>query len=177
MPGLDVDLDLGPIEIMAGVRAELSRLNQHNEAMAAHRAQETKRARVPIPIRHFNSTVIPAGGGRTGFGFPGPRSGFYYIVRRLLIGGQTWITAAAGTAEVYVTGIPSGAINALQLGDMVDQSSFLPNKAYYSNEQVIIQAGEHMEIVIDSGTAGQTYVAAVQMQVFRTIAAGESFET
>ena len=60
---------------------------------------------------------------------------------------------------------------------MVDQASSLPNKAYYSDQQVMIQEQENLVVVIDTGTAGQQYVATCQVQVFRTIAAGVEFTT
>ncbi len=179
MPEAEVDVQLGPI--MAGVRAELSILNAHNAARQSERDREAARAKVPATVRQFASVVIPTPTARVGFGFPGPRAGFYWMVRRLVIGGVTWKTSAAGTAEVYVTGLPSGAIAGLQLGDLVDEASAstpaLPSVAFYSDQQIVIQAGEHLEVVIDTGTAGQLYVASCQIQAFRTIAAEIEFST
>jgi hypothetical protein len=173
VPGIEADLDLGPIEVMAKLGVELGKLNRHNEEFYRH--QEWQRSRVPSYVPQFTNTTINASGARQGFGFTGPRAGYYMILRRLIIGGLTWKTAAAGTSEVYVTGLPSGAIAGLSLADMVDQSPFLPNKAYYSNQQVYVNAGQHVEMVIDSGTPGQQYVAGALFEVWRMLSGENVF--
>ena len=178
MPGVELDLDVGPLEIMAGIRTELTKLNRHNEAW--HR-REIARSRVPIIVRQFTSATIPTPTARTGISFGGPDPGFYWLLRRLIIGGVTWKTTAAGTAEIYVTALGAGQgqaatgpiVNGLALNDMVDQAPALPAKAFYSNEQVPIQEQENLVVVIDSGTAGQVYSVTGQFQVFRTVAGGD----
>jgi hypothetical protein len=175
--GLEVDLDLGPLEIMAGVKAELSELNKHNAATAAWRKREWERSRVPSYVNQRQSVVIPAGGARTGMGFTGPRAGYFMLLRRLIIGGLTWKTTAAGTAEVYVTALPSGAIASMGLSDMVDQAVSLPNKAYYSNQQVRVNPGEHVEMIIDTGTAAQQYVATGFFEIWRDLSGETVFES
>lgn len=185
MPGIEADLDLGPIEIMAGVRAELSTLNRHNAAEAEYRRREAQRARTPFMVRQFASAVIPTPTVRTGISFGGPDPGYYWMLRRLLVGGVTWKTTAAGTAEIYVTALSAGQgqaavgpiIAGLALSDMVDQAASLPNKAFYSDQQVMVQEQENLVVVLDTATAGQLYVATCQVQVFRTIAGGVEFTT
>jgi hypothetical protein len=161
---------------MAEVGVELRKTRDQN-AKLWHAQREWERSRVPSYVRQFNSVVIPAGGARTGFGFPGPRAGFYMLLRRLIVGGTTWKTTAAGTAEIYVTGLPSGAIGGLALSDMVDQAPSLPNKAYYSNQQIVVNNGEHVEVVIDTGTAAQTYVGTALFEVWRTLSGETVFES
>lgn len=175
MPGPEAELNVGGIDVMASVGVELKKLNEHNAAMAQWRKQEWERSRVPSYVAQFASVVIPTSGARTGFGFNGPRAGFYMILRRLIVGGATWKTTAAGTSEVYVTGLPSGAIGGLSLADMVDQSAFMPNKAYYSNIQVVVQAGQHVEVVIDSGTGSQQYQAGALFEVWRQLSGENVF--
>lgn len=180
MPGLDVDLDLGPIEIMAGVRAELATLNKHNAAQAEHRRRETQRARMPSDVRMISSAAIPTPTQRTGINLGGPDPGFYWLLRRLIIGGTAWKTVAAGTGEVYVTAlggqqgsaIVGPMIAGLALSDIVDQASALPFKNFYSNKQVIVQEQENLLVVIDTGTAAQQYVVTAQFEVWRTISTG-----
>lgn len=183
MPGVDVDLDLGPIEIMAGVRAELSTLNRHHEAQAEHKRREIARTKVPVDARIVTVGTCPAGGGRFVLSVGGPDPGYYWLLQRLVIGGLTFKTVAAGTLELYVTaltfapGAASGGygVSSLALSDLVDRAPSLPNIAFYSPHQLIVQAQENLAAVIDSGTAAQQYVMAAQFQVFRTIAAGEEF--
>jgi hypothetical protein len=174
MPGLEADLDLGPIEIMAGVRAELSTLNRNNEEW---RRREFLRARVPSFVRQVQNVTIPAGGPRVGMGLTGPRPGYYMKLRRLIIGGLTWKTTAAGTAECYITPLSSGSIGALGLSEMFDQAPTLPDKAYYSDDQVWVHPGEHIQIVIDSGTAAQQYVASGLFEVWRSLSGPNEFES
>ncbi len=183
MPGLEVDLDLGPVEIMAGVRAELSAMNRHLEAEAEHRRRETARARVPADVRLFAGATIPEQTVRTGINLGGPEAGFWWLLRRLVIGGLTWKTTAAGTAEVYVTGLGGNAggavtgpiIAALGTNDIVDVAATLPNKAFYTSHQVIVQEGENLMVVIDGGTGLQYYAAAAQFQVIRRAVSPESY--
>jgi hypothetical protein len=181
MPGLELDLDLGPIEIMAGVKAELSEMNRHNAAEAEHRRRETARARVPIDAR-----LITVGTGSDAadllLSVGGPDPGFYWLLRRLVIGGLLWDTTAAGDAEVYITGLsfPMGSAGLLPAGtlglsDLVDHAATLPNIAYYSTHHMIVQANENLVALIGGATNAQQYVMAAQFQVFRTIAAGEQF--
>src|ERR1039458_2071446 len=118
MPGVEADLSLGPLDVMAEVGGELRKTRDQN-AQRPHAQRGGQRPRVPSYVRQFNSVVIPAGAPNTSFGFPGPRAGFYMLLRRLIVGGLTWETTAAGTCDVYVTGLPSGASSNLGLSDMV----------------------------------------------------------
>lgn len=185
MPGFDVDLDLGPIEVMASLRGELATLNAHHRADAERRKRETARARTPVVARLISNVAIGAGAPRTAVSLGGPDPGYYWMVRRLIIGGVTWKTVAAGTAEIYISGLSAaqGAgitgpmVSGLALSDLVDQAPSLPNKAFYSDQQMMLQAQENLLIVIDGGTATQTYVAAAQVQVFRTLAAETEYST
>lgn len=182
MAGIDLDVGLGPIEVMASLGVELSKLNAYNEAQ--HR-RDIARTRVPASVRLFTSVIIPTPTVRTGLNLGGPSAGFYWMVRRLIIGGVTWKTTAAGTAEVFVTALAGAEgqavvgpmINGLALSDMVDQTAALPSKAYYSDQQFVVQENENLVIVIDTGTAAQQYVATAQIQLFRTIATGIEYST
>lgn len=177
MAEIDAELDLGPLSVGAGIKAELSTLNKHNAAMAEWRKREFERSRVPSFVRQVQNATIPSPTARTAIGLTGPRPGYYMKMRRLIIGGLTWITTAAGTAEVYVTPLSGANISSLALSEMVDQSSFLPNKAYYSDDQIWIHPGEHVQIIIDSGTAGQQYVATGLFEVWRTLSGENVFES
>jgi len=180
MPGLDVDLDLGFIEVMAGVRTELSALNRHNEA--EHKKREIARTKVPVDVRLITVGACPAGGADFVLSVGGPDPGYWWDLRRLVIGGLTFDAVAAGDAEIYVTGLGFGAgtstgpmVSALGLSDLVDHAPSMPNIAFYSPHQVIVQANENLAALIGGGTAAQQYVMAAQFQVFRTITASEEF--
>lgn len=181
MPGIEADLDLGPIEIMAGVRAELSTLNQHNRQR--QRARDIARTRVPSDARLWASGACPAGGANFVLSPGGPDPGYYWLVRRIVIGGLAFTTAAAGTAEIYVSGLSFGPgastgpmVSALTLSDLVDEASTLPNIAFYSSHQVVVLPQENLSARVVGGTAAQFYVMSAQIQVFRTLANAEEFE-
>lgn len=181
MPGVEADLSLGPVEAMASIGVELGK---HTAEMVAWRKREWERSRVPASVRLWANAIIPSPTTRTGINLGGPDPGFYWLVRRLIVGGVAWKTAAAGTAEIYITGLSGGQggavtgpiISALALSDMVDQAPSLPNKAYYSNQQFMIQEQENLMVVIDSGTAAQQYVATCQIELWRTISGSTVFE-
>lgn len=144
---------------------------------SARRSREIARARVPFPVRLTASGVCPTPTAAFALNLGGPDAGFFWVVRRIVVGGLTWSTTAAGTAEVYVHGfaggpggITSGAgsvAGVRALSDLVDQAGSLPNKAFYSTEQVIVQPNESLSVVVLTGTAAQQYVAAAGVQVVR----------
>lgn len=145
------------------------------------KTREIARARVPSVVRIQNSGIIPTPTAAFGINMGGPDSGFEWVVRRIVVGGLTWSTTAAGTAEVYVTGLGaqwgtsaggSGtAAGVRSLADLVDQASTLPNKAFYGRDELVVKENESLVIVILSGTAAQQYVASIGVQVVRTSAA------
>jgi len=179
VPGLELDASLGGIEVVASLTAALNRNADVNAAaMAEHRKREMMRARVPFDIRFQMSGVCPTPTARFGLNLGGPDSGFYWLVRRLVVGGLTFKTAAAGTMEAYITGLAGSQgqasfgpiVAGLALTDLVDQAAALPTVPhFYSNRQMTLQAGENFVVLIDTGTAGQTYVAAAQVEIHRTV--------
>jgi hypothetical protein len=183
--GVGIDLSLGPVDLMAGIKVELGKMNKHND-WERKRAAEAARAKVPAQVRMFASVVIPTPTVRTGINIGGPDAGYFWLLRRLVIGGTTFKTTAAGTAEVYVTGLTGqqGAaivgpiVSAMSLNDMVDQFATLPTTPprLYSNQQVIVQAQENLMVVIDTGTAGQQYTTAAQFEVWRTVSGNIDYD-
>ena len=186
MSGIELDATAGPLEVVAGLSVELNRMNDLAEGRAAQerRIRESERARMPSDVRFFSSGICPTPTAPFGISLSGPDNGFYWILRRLFVGGLTWATTAAGSSEIYVTGLtsalavadPRGIAAVSSLSDMVDQSATMPNKAFYSSRQVIIQPNENLVAVIRTGTAGQQYVVAAQVEVHR-ILSGPSEQT
>lgn len=170
--------DLG-VDFSADLKLELGKLGKNIERLGAHalRARELDRARQPFSARIQASAVCPSPSVNFGLNFGGPDAGFYWVVRRLVVGGLTWSTTAAGTAEIYVTGLAgaagtstsgAGSIAAIRsLSDLVDESAALPNKAFYGSEELIVQPNESLVAVVVGGTASQQYVAAAGIQVVR----------
>lgn len=172
------------LDFSADISAALGRIDskldrdeeQHQRRLL--RAREIKRARIPAPVRLQGSGVCPTPTASFGIGFGGPDPGFFWTVRRVVVGGFQWGTTAAGSAELYVTGLAglagvihsgTGSVASVRaLNDLVDQAATLPSKGFYSNEQIIVQANESLVIVIVGGTAGQQYSASAQVNVVRS---------
>jgi hypothetical protein len=180
--GVDLDVQAGPLEVVAGLSLELGRLNDRYERdrLEERRQREAMRARVPMDVRFQASGICPTPTARFGLNIGGPDVGFYWLIRRLVVGGVTFKTVAAGSAEIYVTALAGqqGAasfgpiVAGLALSDMADQFASLPTPAgrgFYSNRQMVIQENENLVVLIDTGTAGQQYVAAAQVEVHRTV--------
>ena len=166
--GLDVALGHKLDRIAGG----LDRMNGETR-----RQREIERARLPFPSVMKASGVCPTPTASFALNFGGPDAGFYWVIRRIIAGGLTWTTSAAGTAEVYVHGFagltgvatsgPGSVASTRSLSDMADQSASLPNKAFYGSEELVVQANESISVVIVGGTAGQQYVANCGIQVVR----------
>lgn len=171
-PGVwEIDIDLGLYlstlaDEITGIRTDL------------HEEREIERARVPTFFRLQNSGIIPTPTAPLGMNFGGPSAGYEWIIRGIIVGGLTWGTTAAGTAEVYITGLGSmagtssssvGSVAAVRaISDLVDQSSTLPNKAFYGRDEMIVKENESISVVIVGGTAGQQYSSALRGQEVRT---------
>jgi len=172
--GAELDLDLGPI--MADLAVELGRMNDRDDdAAAERRRREHVRALIPADVRLVTVGTIPSPTARSMLSVGGPDAGYFWLVRRILVGGLTFKTTAAGTAEIYVTGLSGSVgsvttgpiVSGLALSDLVDQYATLPKVVNYTSHQIIVQEGENLCAVVDTGTAGQQYVMAAQLQVVR----------
>lgn len=92
----------------------------------------------------------------------GPAQGRLWDVARIVVGGITPSTAAAGAADVYVSAagrsaMPGGLI------EWCDTASSLPLNAFYSPGQVFLRYPERLYVVLRSGTSTQQYVTAARI--------------
>lgn len=173
------DFDTGAsLEIKAHLGHIAARLDA--DAEERRRIIEIERARVPAFFRIQNNGIIPTPTAAMAINLGGPETGFEWVVRGLAVGGLTWSTTAAGTAEVYITGIgslggtsasassPGSYASVRALSDIVDQASTLPAVKFYGRDQFVVKEGESLVVVILTGTAGQQYVANARAQLVRT---------
>ena len=179
MAGIEADVDLGPLQVVASLSAELGRQNDLNEKRYQEmRRRNQLRTQVPIDYKPKANCIIPASGNPTAMGFGGPEAGFYWLVRRLVVGGLTWGTSAAGTAEVYVTASEVTAV-LRGLTDLVDEASgatpAIP-RGLLLRAPDQARAPEKLYVVIVGGTIGQQYAGNAQIEVHRQVAASEEFE-
>jgi len=196
MAGLELDVDAGPLQVVAQLAASFDGLTSQMKAsaLAEKRRLDHLRTQVPIDVT-LKGSGFQAGGTTTSFGInlDGPQAGFYWLVRRIIVGpvGVGWPTSSDGTTEVYVTpmagmvgmgsasgGSNTGAIAQLrQLSDLVDQSATIPNKAFYSNHQIVVQPSEKLVIVVNpvASTPTVQFIATAQVEVHRAVSAAEQF--
>lgn len=173
------------LDVSAGLELAIGTLNDRLAKDAAARiwAREIDRARVPVVATLKASATIPTPTAPMGLNFGGPDAGFEWCVRRLVVGGLTWGTTAAGTFEAYVTGLGGilgassgggGASNPAgvrMMTDLVEQGS-MPFRAFYAKNQMTVKENESLVVVVAAGTQAQQYVASAHIQVFRTAMAG-----
>lgn len=87
--------------------------------------------------------------------------GKVWQVRRIIIGGITVTTTAAGTGYLFARGAPP---TDLSLSDCVDIFSTLPQGNTYGTHQLFLLGGEHLWVVITGATSAQQYAAAARVE-------------
>jgi hypothetical protein len=133
--------------------------------LADEMAAERERKAGQKPIFVYMSGQVTLGASGTGAiqwaAEPGPQKGRVWLLRRQVISGVQWTTTAiAGSYELYVAATSLQLIASLRpASNLVDESATIPNKAPYSNEQIVIQYGERLHGVVVGGTTGLQYVA------------------
>lgn len=166
MTGVSVDFGL---EVRAGMDRLASEVGNMSKAL------ETLRAREPFFTKLAGSATSPASGSfLIDLGTPNP--GFFWIVRRIVIGGDNWGSSVSGTAELVIAatgGIAAG--NARTIPDTIDEYASLPVARFYSSKQIVVKETEHLMLLFLSPSATTLYSANAGIEVFRTVAAGESF--
>lgn len=97
-----------------------------------------------------------------------PDEGLYWQVRRLVVGGSDITTQPNGTAWVVVQGSPPNAagsnVNLAQVADFTTEQ--FPQRAFYGTHQLVVDATEHLYVVITGGSSGTVYVASAKYEVF-----------
>lgn len=113
-----------------------------------------------VPLSPLVASAIADASGNAIIAFdPVPR-GEHWELRRLVVGGDTWGTTAAGTAVVYAT---SGQLTSTPpLGAVIDQAAALPAVAFYLVDQASLTGGEQLVVAITGGTADQQYLAVAK---------------
>ena len=93
--------------------------------------------------------------------FPPVSSDRYHNLRRLVVGGVTWGTAAEGSAVVF---IDAGGTNtpdvAVPLSQVVWSFSALPSVETFEESEILVAGGYSLQLQITGGTSGQQYIAA-----------------
>lgn len=157
----DTDDDQVPgagFELLAAFGAKIGTLTDSIERDRAERRAAL--ARRPVNHRSPVSLAYPASG-NLALDMGGPSQGRVWLVRRVVVGGITWGTVAAGTAELYISALPSNLLATERpMNELIDQAASLPLRAFYSNEQAVVAQNERLVLVVVGGTAAQQYVGA-----------------
>lgn len=142
---------------------ELGNTNKHLDRIAKREAQ--RYAGLPLDQSHAQVFNVPVGGGNVIASLGKPEQGRVWQVRRLIAGGLTATTAAAGTLYFFRQGAPPTDLNMPNLVDFAGPpGSAMPVVAFYSTHQFIVRPNEHVWGVLVGGTANQQYVAAIQVE-------------
>lgn len=146
----------------------------------------------PQPIEDIrrNSATFSSSG-VLGLSMGGPEQGRVWRVRSIAVGGVTPTTTEAGRADVFVANAPvqlfaggpasgsqpgaDGVVFATalapgSLNNWRDQTTVLPNVAFYGLGDLSVHAGEQLWVVFSSGTSTDVLFANARIDDFETAA-------
>jgi hypothetical protein len=119
------------------------------------RQQNEYQRKGPQPVQ-FRGSCAANSSGAANLDLGGPAPSRMWIVRRLIVQGISWSTTAAGSCNVHVTTTSQPVPGGL---DIVDNSTALPNKAFYSGWQLVLVNPQRLIVEIVGGTSTQVYAA------------------
>ena len=103
-----------------------------------------------------------------------PDLGTYWEVTGVSIGGQEINVTAAGTAGIYVSGLPTLA--GAGMTNLQSYVSSMPASQTFGTRQLVVKSEEYLFAIVFGGTNGLTYVAGASMTVFNYGAARGNVE-
>lgn len=159
------DLDLGAslsvgeqsVQLLAGIKASMDGMTARLDKVLA--AQEDYQRHGPVRISLRRVGTANSSGSAFALDLGGPTYGRLWEVRRLVVGGATWGTTAAGTAQVVVLPTSPETTTDPAMTDVVDEAASLPSRAFYSSGQLVVRSPQRLWVVILSPTASQSYAA------------------
>lgn len=156
-PGLSLDADLKvSLDLLGGSVKRLAEQQERANQLVqqAGLLQPSSRTETAADVCGSTGTLV--------LDLGGPAQGRLWDVRRIVVGGATRLTAAAGTADVFVS-----AAGKLQqpgsLLDWADEAATMPLMATYGAAELALRYPEHLFIVINGGTSTQQYLAAARV--------------
>jgi hypothetical protein len=153
--GAGGNLELGPVSLKALADLQLTCNDLTAQARAATQAEKDYQVNGPVPVQlRGNGNCATTGSLLISLGGPAPFR--MWIVRRLIVQGLTWGTTAAGSCNVHVSASDTPTLGGI---DIVDNSTALPNKAFYSGWQVVLVNPQRLIVEIVGGTSAQIYAA------------------
>lgn len=168
----DVPRETSPDGVVAHLVGQLGLLVQFGGEQAEHlagMARTLRRTAAQTPVQYVTqgSAVIDAAGlGVVAFTPAGPDQGHFWYVRSLVVGGATWDTAAAGSAEVYASAMDLRLMRDASppLTDLIDQATALPLPAKYGRGELTLRNPERLFVRFVGATPGQEYTASIRLE-------------
>lgn len=148
------------LDIRVEFEAFAGRLADFERKVLSQLLWERRPPAQPIHSRAVG-TVVADSNGMAVIDCGGPSLGHSWNVLALAIGGLTTVTVAAGRADVFVSRMGYSSFSTLAapgLTDWRDTTATLPRIAFYEPHQIYLHGGEHLYVIVSSGTAGQSYV-------------------
>ena len=164
MSDTDIDNDPG-FEVKAAFDFAVEIGGKLDESIAAQkRLLRQLSEATPIMYRPTASAVCPTPSASFVLDLGTPSQGTFWEVRKVVVGGMDFTTAAAGTAGLYLSASPS--IFGSGLNNAEDYASSLPSVGYYGTGALYVRPSEYLFLVVFNATAGQTYVANAFCRVY-----------
>jgi hypothetical protein len=144
---------------------------------AGARAGDPRRFRGPAPvvlvdpdktIRFIKSApqqqTVPAAGAIT-FDMDGPKTGYQWTVRRISVSDEAAVANSMGSAQVSVyAGQPSPQL--VSPGNLEWMFPSAPNVANFGSDELVLQYGEHLFVLVTGATVGQGIICSVAYQLY-----------
>lgn len=115
-----------------------------------------------------NASGVSGASGDLVLGIGGPKSGQFWQVLGVTIGGSRWASVVAGTALVVVSSTRPAKAADTPTQWVLDEFAALPKATFYSRGQVELTHPESLYLVIATPTAATEYDAAATVEVFQT---------
>lgn len=172
LDGADVPRETSPDGVVAHLVGQLGLLVEFGRAQAGELAGVSRTlrklpAQTPVQYATQGSVTIDAAGfGVIAFTPAGPDQGHFWYVRSLVVGGATWDTAAAGTAELYASAMDLRLMRDASppLTDLLDQATALPLPAKYGRGELTLRNPERLFVRFVGATPGQEYIATIRLE-------------
>jgi hypothetical protein len=160
---MEVDFDLGLGDFLAELMLKITTGFEDQKTLLQKLLKLEQQYQTEGPLfRPLRAGATSAATGNLTLGLGGPSQGRRWEIRHLVVGGATWGSTVAGTAEFYVSSVPS-VVDAVgrNLADLVDQASGstppLPANAFYSSGQIVLRFPQELKCVIVGPTATTQY--------------------
>ncbi len=164
------------LDLLASIALSINSTAKTLKAQERARRREMNQRMADQPVyRDFAQNLKCPASGVMVFQCGGPDVGRIWHVKRLVVGGLTLATAAAGTAEAYAGGYVSDTVGIpTSISDLHDATILisspqtnLPNIGNYDAGQFTVMARAQVLGVVRGGTQNQIYVVAGTAQDLR----------